>query len=90
VVFGEPVILMRDMHRRYASWDYDHLGGRKLLAAVKLGIDHERLSRWFANGDDSARVECSGAFVQIRPSRSPHDAESHASSDEDSNGAKIA
>jgi two-component system response regulator HydG len=52
VAFGDQVIPMREMQRRYAAWAYEHLGGRKLLAAEKLGIDHKTLSRWLANGEE--------------------------------------
>jgi two-component system, NtrC family, response regulator HydG len=52
LAFAAPVVPMREMQRRYAAWAYEQLGGRKLLAAEKLGIDHKTLTRWLANDDD--------------------------------------
>ena len=48
VVFGDPVLPMREVQRRYAAWAYEHLGGRKLLTAEKLGIDDKTLTSWLA------------------------------------------
>ncbi len=45
-VFGEPVLPMREMQRRYAAWAYEHFGGRKLLTAERLGIDDKTLTSW--------------------------------------------
>jgi two-component system response regulator HydG len=47
-VFGAPVIPMREVQRRYAVWAFEHLGGRKLLTAEKLGIDDKTLTSWLA------------------------------------------
>ena len=47
-VFSEPVLPMREIQRRYAVWAYEHLGGRKLLTAEKLGIDDKTLTSWLA------------------------------------------
>ncbi len=53
LAFTTPVVPMREMQRRYAAWAYAELGGRKLLAAEKLGIDHKTLTRWLADDDDA-------------------------------------
>ena len=47
-VFSAPVLPMREVQRRYAAWAYEHLGGRKLLTAEKLGIDDKTLTSWLA------------------------------------------
>jgi two-component system response regulator HydG len=46
--FGNTVIPMREMQRRYAAWAYEQLGGRKMLTAEKLGIDDKTLTSWLA------------------------------------------
>jgi len=51
-VFGGPIVPMRDMMRRYATWAYEELGGQKLLTADKLGIDIKTLRRWLQQGGD--------------------------------------
>ena len=52
IEFGEEIIPVRDLQRRYASWALDRVGGRKTLACDKLGIDGKTLNKWLANGDD--------------------------------------
>ena len=55
-VFAGPVLPMREMMRRYASWAFEELGSQKLLTADKLGIDIKTLRRWLQqNGDDLPR-----------------------------------
>ncbi len=49
--FGDTVLPMREMQRRYAAWAYEHLGGRKLLTAEKLGIDDKTLTSWLGKRD---------------------------------------
>jgi two-component system response regulator HydG len=46
--FGDAVIPMREMQRRYAAWAYELLGGRKMLTAERLGIDDKTLTSWLA------------------------------------------
>ncbi len=48
LAFGETVLPMREMQRRYAAWAYEQLGGRKLLTAERLGIDDKTLTSWLA------------------------------------------
>ena len=48
VAFGDAVLPMREMQRRYAVWAFEQLGGRKLLTAEKLGIDDKTLTSWLA------------------------------------------
>jgi two-component system response regulator HydG len=50
--FGDAVIPMREMQRRYASWAYEQLGGRKMVTAEKLGIDDKTLTSWLAKKED--------------------------------------
>jgi two-component system response regulator HydG len=52
ISFTTPVVPMREIQRRYAAWAYAELGGRKLVAAEKLGIDHKTLTRWLAADDE--------------------------------------
>jgi two-component system response regulator HydG len=44
--FGHDIIPVRDLQRRYALWAMDRLGGRKMLACEKLGIDTKTLNKW--------------------------------------------
>ena len=46
--FHGPVIPMRDLQRRYASWALEQMGGRKMVTAEKLGIDDKTLARLLA------------------------------------------
>ena len=43
--FVGNVVPFRELQRRYAAWAYERFGGRKVLAAEKLGIDFKTLSR---------------------------------------------
>jgi hypothetical protein len=57
IQFGGPVVPMRDVLRRYATWAYDQLGGQKLLTAEKLRIDIKTLRRWLEpEGEESAKA----------------------------------
>lgn len=44
--FGDEVLPLREMQRRYVAWALDRLGGRKLYTAEKLGVDIKTLGRW--------------------------------------------
>jgi two-component system response regulator HydG len=46
--FGDCVIPVRELQRRYAAWALERLGGRKMLTCEKLGIDAKTLSKWLA------------------------------------------
>ncbi|HEY2517283.1 MAG TPA: sigma-54 dependent transcriptional regulator [Polyangiaceae bacterium] len=46
--FQGPVVPMRDLQRRYASWALEQMEGRKMLTAEKLGIDDKTLARLLA------------------------------------------
>jgi two-component system response regulator HydG len=46
--FGVDVIPVRDLQRRYAAWALERLGGRKMLACERLGIDTKTLNKWLA------------------------------------------
>jgi two-component system response regulator HydG len=50
--FGEEVIPLREMQRRYVAWAYGKIG-RKLLTAEKLEIDDKTLAKWLAEKDQS-------------------------------------
>jgi two-component system response regulator HydG len=55
VRFEGSIVTLGDMQRRYARWATMQLGGRKMLAAEKLGIDRKTLARLLDDGsDDSA------------------------------------
>jgi two-component system, NtrC family, response regulator HydG len=47
--FGGEIVPVRELQRRYAAWALDRLGGRKMLACEKLGIDGKTLAKWLAN-----------------------------------------
>ncbi len=46
--FGDEVIPVRELQRRYATWALERLGGRKNVACEKLGIDGKTLNKWLA------------------------------------------
>jgi len=46
--FGEEIIPVRELQRRYAASVLERLGGRKTLACEKLGIDAKTLNKWLA------------------------------------------
>ena len=49
--FGDEIIPVRELQRRYASWVLERVGGRKMAACEKLGIDGKTLNKWLANDD---------------------------------------
>ena len=51
VDFGDEVMPIRELQRRYAAWALERTAGRKNLACEKLGIDVKTLNKWLA-GDD--------------------------------------
>ena len=52
VSFGETIVPVRELQRRYAAWALDKLGGRKMLTCEKLGIDAKTLAKWLAAEQD--------------------------------------
>jgi two-component system response regulator HydG len=46
--FGDAVLPLRELSRRYVVWAHERLGYRKLLTAEKLEIDDKTLARWLA------------------------------------------
>jgi two-component system response regulator HydG len=46
--FGDTIVPVRELQRRYAAWALERLGGRKMLTCEKLGIDAKTLSKWLA------------------------------------------
>jgi two-component system response regulator HydG len=46
--FGDTVIPVRELQRRYAAWALERLGGRRMLTCERLGIDSKTLSKWLA------------------------------------------
>jgi two-component system response regulator HydG len=46
VPFGEEVMPIRDVQRRYAAWAVAQLGGNRTQAAQRLGIDVKTLRSW--------------------------------------------
>jgi two-component system response regulator HydG len=51
--FGDEIVPVRELQRRYAAWVLDRVGGRKMLACEKLGIDAKTLNKWLATDDGS-------------------------------------
>jgi two-component system response regulator HydG len=49
--FGDEIIPVRELQRRYASWALERLGGRKMAACEKLGIDGKTLNKWLASDE---------------------------------------
>jgi two-component system response regulator HydG len=50
--FGQEIIRVRDLQRRYAAWALERVGGRKNIACEKLDIDAKTLNKWLASGDE--------------------------------------
>ncbi|MCL2450968.1 MAG: sigma 54-interacting transcriptional regulator, partial [Polyangiaceae bacterium] len=48
----DEIVSMREMQRRYAVWVFQQLGGRKMHAAEKLGVDIKTLARWLREEDE--------------------------------------
>jgi two-component system, NtrC family, response regulator HydG len=53
--FSGDVVPLREMQRKYVAWALEQLGGRKLQAAEKLGLDIKTLGRWLREGDDKPK-----------------------------------
>jgi two-component system response regulator HydG len=47
--FGELVLPVRELQRRYAVWVLERAGGRKSIACEQLGIDGKTLNKWLAS-----------------------------------------
>ena len=51
--FGDRVIPMRELQRRYVAWALQQLGGAKMATCERLGVDAKTLNRWLRlEGDD--------------------------------------
>jgi two-component system response regulator HydG len=50
--FGDSVIPVRELQKRYAAWALERLGGRKMVTCEKLGIDAKTLAKWLAPDDE--------------------------------------
>jgi two-component system response regulator HydG len=44
--FGDQVIPIRELQRRYASWALQRFSGAKLATCEALGIDSKTLAKW--------------------------------------------
>ena len=51
--FGERVIPIRELQRRYAAWALERLGGAKMATCEALGIDSKTLSKWLSSDGSS-------------------------------------
>jgi two-component system response regulator HydG len=49
--FGDEIVPVRELQRRYAAWVLERVGGRKNLACEKLGIDAKTLNKWLASDE---------------------------------------
>lgn len=47
--FGERVIPIRELQRRYAAWALEQLGGAKMATCEALGIDSKTLGKWLSS-----------------------------------------
>jgi two-component system response regulator HydG len=52
--FGTTVLPIRELQRLYARWALEQLGGRKMLACERLGIDSKTLAKWLALDTESS------------------------------------
>ena len=50
--FGERVLPMRELQRRYVTWALRQLGGAKMATCERLGIDAKTLKRWLSTDTD--------------------------------------
>jgi two-component system response regulator HydG len=51
--FGDRVLPLREVQRRYVAWALQRLGGAKMATCERLGIDAKTLKRWLnAEADD--------------------------------------
>lgn len=51
--FGDRVIPMRELQRRYVAWALQQLGGAKMATCERLGVDAKTLKRWLSlDGED--------------------------------------
>jgi two-component system response regulator HydG len=50
--FGDTIVPVRELQRRYAAWALERLGGRKMLTCERLGIDAKTLSKWLAADEE--------------------------------------
>lgn len=50
--FSGEIVAMREMQRRYATWAFEQLGGRKLHTAERLGVDIKTLGRWLREDEE--------------------------------------
>jgi two-component system response regulator HydG len=53
VEFGNAVIPIRELQRRYASWAMEQLEGNKKRVCERLGIDPKTLAKWLAQSEGS-------------------------------------
>ncbi len=53
VEFGDAVIPVRELQRRYAAWAMEQLDGNKKRVCEHLGIDPKTLAKWLSQGDSS-------------------------------------
>ncbi len=44
--FGDKVIPVRELQRRYANWALQKLSGAKMATCEALGIDSKTLAKW--------------------------------------------
>ena len=51
--FGEGVIPVRELQRRYAAWALQQCGGQRGRTAERLGIDPKTLSKWLEEPEDA-------------------------------------
>jgi len=47
--FGERVMPIRELQRRYAAWALERLGGAKMATCEALCIDSKTLSKWLSS-----------------------------------------
>ena len=47
--FGDTVLPIRELQRRYASWALQRFGGAKMATCEALGIDSKTLSKWLSH-----------------------------------------
>src|SRR5580692_3359931 len=50
--FGQQVLPIRDVQRRYAAWALERFGGHKRRTADALGVDAKTLAKWLSDDPD--------------------------------------
>ena len=56
-LFGEKVLPIRELQRRYASWALQQFSGAKMATCDALGIDSKTLAKWLRTENSPEKDE---------------------------------